>query len=340
VCWMRRGSFLIDRAPADVSLEEFDARFYEPQQPVLIEGLGKDWPARDRWTPEYLQRGLMAAKATPSVWWFEISDDAFRDDYRVPDFVRRHLDSQPSRQVRRGIWLSGSGTITPWHYDASCPQICHVQVSGRKRFTLVSPRSPLPWVPFWFESHLDALPPEEALSNRHVDTTFELGPGDAVFIPLHWAHRVVSLGEVNVSFTWSWTDLEKFKASDTAVGVREKETLLALLLFRTVFDRFRSKTSIGREYYKKPYAAMVRILREFGGVPNFGVANGLRGTIPASRLLLRMLREMPHIVPAVGAYRRRRLRELAQFGGARTAHTFFLQNPSGTISADLQPPNP
>jgi ribosomal protein L16 Arg81 hydroxylase len=122
------------------------------------------------------------------------------EDFSIDD---RFLD----RSKARGcvcLWLGPGMTVTPLHRDTSNILFC--QVYGRKRFTLISP----------FDSHrlysavgvfaavdcecpdLDRFPRFRGVHQEHL----VLNPGDALFIPVGWWHRVEALDtSVSLSFT-------------------------------------------------------------------------------------------------------------------------------------------
>lgn len=92
------------------------------------------------------------------------------------------------------LWLGPAGTVTPFHHDTS--DILFLQVKGRKRFALASPAEEALWNDaFQMYAQVD---PEDDWSEvdglRDVKLHWvELGPGDALFIPVGWWHHVRAL---------------------------------------------------------------------------------------------------------------------------------------------------
>ena len=52
------GYFPIARVSRDISYEEFYENYFLREQPVIIEGMGKNWTALSKWNSEYLVNEL------------------------------------------------------------------------------------------------------------------------------------------------------------------------------------------------------------------------------------------------------------------------------------------
>jgi hypothetical protein len=115
----------------------------------------------------------------------------------------RYLDPTKARECVC-FWFGPRATVTPLHRDLSNILFC--QIRGRKRFTLISP----------FDSHrvynevgvfsevdcedpdLERFPRFSAVQKQAL----VLDPGDALFIPVGWWHRVEALdAAMSLSFT-------------------------------------------------------------------------------------------------------------------------------------------
>jgi hypothetical protein len=101
------------------------------------------------------------------------------------------------------LWIGPAGTITPLHHDTTNILFC--QIYGTKRFDLVSPQETAllldPIDGFYSPVDLDrraeaSHPAVQQLLVKQVT----LAPGDALFIPAGWWHRVTSL-DVSISFS-------------------------------------------------------------------------------------------------------------------------------------------
>jgi hypothetical protein len=221
----------------------FLADHYAAQRPVVLTGLIDHWPAAG-WTfgrlaalppetPVEVQAGrdgdaeyesnahhhrtamplgdFLARAATPgndvymtagnegtnrralAALWDEIGD---LPGYLVPQAGRDGF-----------LWVGPEGTVTPWHHDLTNNLL--VQVAGTKRVTLVSSaQTPA------MRNHRhcyslfagDATMSAAVAGARPVSLTCDLGPGDALFIPVGWWHHVVGLTPtIGLSFTnFAW----------------------------------------------------------------------------------------------------------------------------------------
>jgi hypothetical protein len=129
---------------------------------------------------------------------------------RRPQFAKLLADIKPPRDLfeppratATSLWIGPAGTITPLHHDTTNILFC--QIYGKKRIELVSPQE----TALLFESldgfyspvDLDALDSTShpALRSMLVKRV-TVGPGDALYIPAGWWHRVTSL-DVSISFS-------------------------------------------------------------------------------------------------------------------------------------------
>jgi Cupin-like domain len=158
------------------SRREFEERFLFPQRPVIISGAMEGWPARERWTNDYLTEKVGARTVrpwkpkkrltdTPPMRFAEYIDllagAAISDgqlyagllpirtalpelwpDVRFPPFV----DEDKYRQVN--FWFGPGNNFTPLHYDAANNFLA--QIRGRKQVILCPPREIARLYPFPF----------------------------------------------------------------------------------------------------------------------------------------------------------------------------------------------
>jgi hypothetical protein len=132
---------------------------------------------------------------------------------RRPRFRALLGDVRPPRDLfepltpgATSLWIGPAGTVTPLHHDTT--NILFAQIHGRKRVELVSPQETAllldctdPMHGFYSPVDLDALgaAAHPALQQLLVQQVV-LGPGDALYIPAGWWHRVTSL-DVSISFS-------------------------------------------------------------------------------------------------------------------------------------------
>ena len=160
-----------------MSERTFFEHYYRHNQPVILEGLAKAWPALDRWRPDYLiqilgdemvevttdresdpdydmnfkkhSTDMCMADFLNKVQALEHSNDIYMTaNNRMmerPAFQKLIEDVQPplayvqNKNFAGGtsLWMGPSGTKTPLHHDNTNILFC--QVVGRKEFHMVSP---------------------------------------------------------------------------------------------------------------------------------------------------------------------------------------------------------
>ncbi|MCJ8320888.1 MAG: cupin-like domain-containing protein [Colwellia sp.] len=117
--------------------------------------------------------------------------------------------------VNPRLWIGNEGIVNT-HYDGSDNVAC--VVAGRRRFILFPPEQtcnlypgPLNFTPAGAPTSLvDVNNPDferyplfkHALNDAY---SVELGPGDAIFIPMLWWHHVESLEKVNALMNYWWS---------------------------------------------------------------------------------------------------------------------------------------
>ena len=131
----------------------------------------------------------------------------------LPGLVEQNrADLFPTLEPR--LWIGNEGIVSA-HYDGSDNVAC--VVAGRRRFILFPPEQtcnlypgPLNFTPAGAPTSLvDLNNPDfsryplfkTALAQAY---SVELGPGDAIFIPMLWWHHVESLEKVNALMNYWW----------------------------------------------------------------------------------------------------------------------------------------
>jgi len=264
----------IDRVPATIGVGEFRERYYDPEIPVVV--TGTPVPRDECLSSQHLKKVFGQARKVAA--WHEVPLPEDDSDFPMPDLlkglirvVKPNLRGTPMR-----VWLHPGGHVSMYHYDGNSIHVFNQQARGRKRWTIISPDTPLPVVPFaFFSVALRSFEPDSAI---HDFYEFETGPGDMLFLPRYWCHRVESLDSVNVNINWVWTPPTP---NQTALGKRESEMLKARLLLKHL-NRFtrapvllESYGGVGwelaREYARgvSVPGAVSRILKELSGYPRY-----------------------------------------------------------------------
>jgi Cupin-like domain len=151
-----------------ISPEVFKEKYYQPQIPVVIKDLAKQWPAYHKWTWDYFEQivgekrvgiynnvksdaytpinkadeytsfgeYISMIRKGPAAWrifLFNIFSHApqLTKDFTWPD----HLIKGLVKRVPM-LFVGGQGSITHMHFDIDLSNILHTQFIGRKRVLL------------------------------------------------------------------------------------------------------------------------------------------------------------------------------------------------------------
>jgi hypothetical protein len=175
----------------------------------------------------------------------------------LPTFARfQKLDLLDASIVPR-IWIGNAVTVQT-HYDFYSNIAC--VVAGRRRFTLFPPEQLPNLYPGPMDVTLAGVPvsmvrleepdyaryPRFRLALEHAQVA-ELEPGDALFIPYAWWHRVESLAAFNVLVNYWWND-NKFPLSPLDSLLHATFALRELpieqrAVWRNLFDYYVFQTS-------------------------------------------------------------------------------------------------
>jgi hypothetical protein len=156
----------------------------------------------------------------------------------------------------RNVWIGGKGVAANFHYDAQSN--FYLQIYGKKRFILAPPESFYAMHVFprmhscdrqsqiiWEE--FDSVKQLKRKYSEHLSTPLlvvDLEPGDLLYLPSFWFHRVESLSVVSISANvWSEGDemIAVRELMDDAlpylayVPEQDLTTAVSLSLLRTYF---------------------------------------------------------------------------------------------------------
>ncbi len=160
----------------NLSEEEFFERYYSRNQPVIIEGLIEDWPARSKWSPQYFSQNfgqflveVQANRKTDPVYevflkghsrkmklsefcslvederetnsFYLTANDRLleNDNFRslCDDFwPLPQFFRERDREEKQFLWFGPKGAVSPLHRDRL--NVFMTQVFGRKRVKMIS----------------------------------------------------------------------------------------------------------------------------------------------------------------------------------------------------------
>ena len=225
-----KGYFEIAREPANISLEVFTEKYYQTETPVIIENIGKSWPAINNWNEAYIREKLANdSKAKAASLWYWMEKGTLEQDYETPEIINKLLDSDdtfPRRELMR-IWAHPQGNVSSWHYDANMVNVFNVQMTGKKEWFLVSPETPLTCYPFTSFAIMDNN--DEKIFKKKTYAHAILNQGDMLYIPPLWFHKVISLEKENLNLNWIFTKKKTDVVSSTLSRELDRYSLQSYL---------------------------------------------------------------------------------------------------------------
>lgn len=215
--------------------------------PRLLPGLAADWSALTDWTPAYLAELAGDRQVEVVCGDRESHDGEYRTVPLASVFLQPEPEAgdgpplylkefdllaelpalaadvsldqvqRPDHQSWHFGWISYAGARTGYHYDLLDNVL--TQIRGRKRVTCVGPEyTPHMYISDKFDQYavlsaVDGFDPDldrhpRFAAARAAEQVYELGPGDAIYIPRGWWHRAESLSaSISLSgFMTNWWD--------------------------------------------------------------------------------------------------------------------------------------
>lgn len=218
-------------------------RVENPRAPVVWRAMAASWPAMTSWSLDALRARwaelpVLAARVdggdvrmdprhgllqdhVPLGAFLDALRGGARDRYVMAPLAQLPaaiVDDAPwpawcARAPWRdgNLWIGAPDTVSGLHFDLA--DNVHVQVSGRKRFTVAAPtQSPRlypngPWHGVPNGARVDLERPDLARFPRLRGAEVwqaELEPGDGIYLPGGWWHQVRTLDvSVSVNFWWA-----------------------------------------------------------------------------------------------------------------------------------------
>lgn len=209
-----------------LSVEQFEREYRSQRRPVVLEGYANDWPAVRTWSFDHLAERCGSVRVTVDSynsqaarpvsfaqfvdflradvrsgrspvylqeWYYqtacpELAADLPELDIAQYDF-RRNLYGEAA-STNHQLWMGQEGGITRLHQDSYMVDVMHAQIVGEKRWHFMGPAAQL--LDFGHdETDLEAL-------CQSPDTQLMeclLQPGDVLFLPAMWFHRIELLSD-------------------------------------------------------------------------------------------------------------------------------------------------
>ncbi|WP_405009329.1 cupin-like domain-containing protein [Kitasatospora sp. NBC_01539] len=209
-----------------IGREEFDAEYRAKGRPVVLEGYAADWPSVRTWSFEHLAErcgslpvvvdsynsaaarsttfggfvemlkasaGTGAAPIYLQEWYYKTSAPELAADMPELDIARYDFRRKlygDAGSTNHQLWLGQQGGITRLHQDSYSVDVLHAQIVGEKLWSIMGPDAELLPGP---DGELDV----EALcaSPAAQLTRFALRPGDVLYLPAWWFHRIELLSD-------------------------------------------------------------------------------------------------------------------------------------------------
>jgi hypothetical protein len=269
-----------------ISREDFNKNYLKPKRPLVIKGLTKDWPAREKWTTDYLKSiaGDIEvplydnSKADPSkpinaaVTHMKFADylDLIKREptelriflfnlfKKVPGLIN---DVKIPKQLMSGViesmpamFFGGSNSETFLHYDIDMPNIFHTHFGGRKHIILFDYKWKkrlycLPNATYALEDYKVDNPDFEKFPSLNGVEGYEviLEHGDTLFMPIGMWHWMKYLdGSFSLSLR-AWDQSIPGKAASMWSLFRHGAVdSLIKMLFKAKYATYREKLAIKR----------------------------------------------------------------------------------------------
>ncbi|MCB0726486.1 MAG: cupin-like domain-containing protein [Ignavibacteriae bacterium] len=237
---------------SELSKNEFDNNYYKPSIPVIIKGGANDYKAYKKWSPEYFSslfgkkkvdvrtsqsgvydyhKGSVSRVFLPfdeAVDYIKENKAYYLQQSSIPDNFPELLGDldepmwmeETDKNKVRNLWIGGVGCVSPLHFDGSDNFL--IQIKGKKEIILFHPDDDKYLYPNVHGPKtlrqislidLDNVDHKKfPLFEKSQAYKATIGPGDILYIPLHWWHHVRSLDfSININYWWNRKNLRYYK---------------------------------------------------------------------------------------------------------------------------------
>lgn len=276
--------FEMPEVGSGVDIDDFLKSYYLPRRPVVIRNVPLSQQRVEQLQPGVIHDILSTQNsgANQDMWWWNTTKTFLNDYFDEPEIytkligrIRALFCDEPNR-----LWACSEGTHTLWHYDNCSLEIFNIQLLGAKKFTLVDPSTPLRCARFSIGC-LNGF--DDKLQDENW-TEVTLRPGDMLYIPRHWFHKVESLASWNLNYNWTWTDFDV--PLDTVHSVREKEITVLLACFARIVELIPSR------FLKSSHRRKIWGIKTYGGLNNYGMAKMFFQKTNVAKLMKRLWIEL------------------------------------------------
>ena len=210
-----------------LSKSQFEERYLRPAKPVVLTDMGNNWPALQKWTPEFFKTvhgekkvkiydqsfskaGSSYMKSTREIPFSEYIESLLEKNIDMRIFLYNIIKEIPElkedvrlpsiieKMDNRFLFLffGCKGSVTPIHFDIDMAHVMHTNFYGRKRWVLFAPSESrnLYHHPMTVRSSVDVNNPDFGKFPRMRDITegYEviLERGETLLIPSGYWHLV------------------------------------------------------------------------------------------------------------------------------------------------------
>jgi len=212
-----------------LSAAAFDAEYKQTRTPVILQHALSEWPALQRWSFEDLaqrcadvvvtansysicddrqvrfadlvaqiRNGPRSGESAPYLqeWQFQKDCPFLLDDVGELAYIADDAQKKLLGFHNAVLWIGARGARTRLHRDFAWMSTFHAQIRGRKQWILLHPDAVL-------RHRADGEPDFAGLVAGGRAKVFHcvLEPGELLYVPYHWWHRVRTLEDgISLSF--------------------------------------------------------------------------------------------------------------------------------------------